>query len=727
MQRQYKVIIFLSALAIAAAALALWRARPSGELRFADTPFTLGGPLRSYWEANNGAAALGPPRSAPLWRDGQLVQHFERAALRVGDWGSIERLTLPANWRDTLPPEALALQASPYRAGLRAELRGPSTAAPLAPLTMTLEVPGYSGPLELRLYDARMQPAGTWWGEVRAGAGALVVLPGGALGVQQGLALIDGRIAGISSALYTLDAQTDLRSGLARFDALFTLARSFLARSALEYELDGQAVHGYRSPDSNLLWLRDHTYQARAARYFDRELRSLVDAFRRAQQPNGSFPDFLAWPEKQLPARRMTVEADVEFLFVQAVYEAWQASGDDDWLRVNLPAMRRALHYTLNDPQRWDAGRGLVKRPYTIDTWDFEYGPSTVSPDDGRPAPRHWIDARTRWSIFHGDNTGLARSLRLLARIEERVGGGAEIAERLREQARGIMQRLNELSWNGNFFTHQVALEAWDVPGVDEAQQLSLSNALALNRGVLEAHQERAIVEEYYRRYAQRGERFAEWYGIDPPFPPGAFGLGGRKGELPGEYVNGGIMPLVGGELARGAFASGAEPYAFDILARYTSLITATNSSYLWYYPAGNPGISGVDTSPHDGWGASAMLAALIEGAAGIADNTTRLNDVTLSPRWVAAPDAAGVAVTARYPASDGYIAYRWQLLPSGIILHCTGSGERLRLQLLLPQKARPNAVLVDGREAEFELDKSSGSLYALLEIPVTATVEVRW
>ena len=82
------------------------------------------------------------------------------------------------------------------------------------------------------------------------------------------------------------------------------------------------------------------------------------------------------------------------------------------------------------------------------------------------------------------------------------------------------------------------------------------------------------------------------------------------KGHNPGEYVNGGIMPLVGGELARGAFDHGFEAYGFDILQRYYSLIAGTNASYLWYYPIGQPGISGADTIPTDGWGSSAMLAA---------------------------------------------------------------------------------------------------------------------
>jgi hypothetical protein len=61
-----------------------------------------------------------------------------------------------------------------------------------------------------------------------------------------------------------------------------------------------------------------------------------------------------------------------------------------------------------------------------------------------------------------------------------------------------------------------------------------------------------------------------------------------------------------------------------DILQRYYSLIAGTGGSYLWYYPEGQPGISGPETLATDGWGSSAMLAALIEGVAGITDEATR-------------------------------------------------------------------------------------------------------
>jgi len=487
-------------------------------------------------------------------------------------------------------------------------------------------------------------------------------------------------------------------------------------------------VRGYRSPDSDLIWLRDHTYQGRSFRYFERDLTSALDAFRRAQRPDGSFPDYLSRPRRFVQADRQTVEADLEYLFVQAVYEAWQATGDDDWLRANLPAMRRGLRYTMSDPLRWEPDLRLVKRPFTIDTWDFQYGPTTIDPTNGARAPRHWIDPQTVWGIFHGDNTGLAASLRLLAKIEQHVGN-SKAAASWRKEATGVMARLNALSWNGRFFTHQVHLLPFSVPGVDEARQLSLSNAIALNRGVLRAGQARAIVDEYYRRFLARGASFAEWYSIDPPFPAGSFGMADGKGEQPGEYVNGGLMPLVGGELARGAFHVGAERYGFDILSRYRFLIGDTDASYLWYYPAGNPGKSGPETLPSDGWGASAMLAALVEGAAGIEDQGARYQDVRLSPRWPAADGVSAARVVARYAASDGYVAYRWRRAASGLTLDFTGSGARVTLRLLLPDAISQVAlVTLDGQPQPLQLDQVFGSRYVVVQAEQgSGRLEVAW
>lgn len=692
-------------------------------------PYGLGEPFLGAWRAA-GAEQVGGPRTEPLWVDEYQVQLFDRLLVTAVDATRAVAEPLAPGWEANYPADLLALPPSPLRVSLGLAAGQPTLAQPLSPLTATLRAPGYSGPAELRLYDSALRPAGQLAVEVRNGQGEIALLPRGRLGPQWALALIDGQLAGARSALFKLDAETALQTGQPGLDGLYPRLRGFLERGVVSYTLNGQPVRGYRSPDNPLLWLRDHVYQGRGFRYFERDTHSLLDAFRAAQRPDGSFPDVIDYPERFVSAFRKEVEADLEFLFVQGVYEAWQSSGDDEWLRQNLAAMRQAVAYSTSDPVRWNSERGLMRRPYTIDMWDFAYGPTTTSPD-GKPAPRHWIRPETLFGTFHGDNTGLAHALRLLARVEERVGDPTRAAT-YREQAKAIMARLNELSWNGRFFAHFVPEDQSFQPvGVDPAAQLSLSNAYALNRDVLDQRQGQAIVEEYFAR-RDFGRAFAEWYSIDPPFPAGSYGMAGGKGEQPGEYVNGGVMPLVGGELARGAFRYGLEPYGLDILQRYAALTELTGATYLWYYPDGRPGISGPDTLDSDGWGAAAMLGALFEGAAGIVDGGSRYSDLLLSPRWVADPALREVRVVARYGASDGYAAYHWQRDERGLQLSLTSSAESVYLRLMLPKEAPKDPaalrVTLDGASVPTAIDRGGETSYLALQIPGgQAEVVVEW
>ncbi len=679
----------------------------------------------------------GVPRSAPLWLDGRLVQYFERARMEIAETDQATLLVhpLPADWSAYIPAELLTLTTSDMRADIDVDhgLFDESSVLvePLLPIPLTLKVSGYTGPAEVHIYDGDVQLVDTLTTDITDGQASLRVMPRGAPGKHWALILIDGRLAGARSTLFSLDATTTVETNWDTLNVLYPAIRGFLKRSTVSYELDGTSVHGYRSPDNPLLWLRDHVYQGRGFRYFERDVTSSLDAFQRAQRADGSFPDVLDYPALDMAAKRMDPESDLEFLFVQGVYEAWQMTGDDVWLSGKIDAMRRGLTYITSDPLRWDADMGLVRRPYTIDMWDFQYGPTTISPD-GHPAPRHWIDDQTIWGIFHGDNTGLAYALDLMARMEEHLGN-VTAAEQWRMQRQGILDRLNTLSWNGSFFTHFVPVAGeLNVPGVDTDRQLSLSNTYALNREVLTFGQGVDIVTSYYLR-RDFARAFAEWYSIDPPFPAGSFGMGSRKGEQPGEYVNGGIMPLTGGELARGAFRYGAEAYGFDILDRYATLVDLSGSSYLWYYPKdASPGISALETLPTDGWGSSAMLGALIEGAAGIEDRSYLYHDLLLSPRWSATPRVTHARVVARYGASDAYVAYTWQRHDTGLRLDLTGTWERGRVRLLLPADVPDPVedidVMVDNRSVVSDVEMSGSSRYVVIDLTGgNARIDLIW
>ena len=127
----------------------------------------------------------------------------------------------------------------------------------------------------------------------------------------------------------------------------------------------------------------------------------------------------------------------------------------------------------MTSPLRWDARHNLAKRPRTLDTWNFLDRASSgtdrsVRPDDPM-------------GIFHVDNTGLHRALRLMAGMHRALGEETP-ARRYEDEAAALRERINRHLWTGNFYRHFLPLDPVDY-GIDERRQMSLSNAYALHRG----------------------------------------------------------------------------------------------------------------------------------------------------------------------------------------------------------------------------------------------------
>jgi len=439
------------------------------------------------------------------------------------------------------------------------------------------------------------------------------------------------------------ESYTCIKTGLKPFDDLFPRVKAFLEQDVLELNIDGEKVRGYRSPDSKSIWIRDHSDMLRGAKYFEHDPKSTVDHFAATQAANGRIFDYVTTHPEKLPGERenwtkyirVPVEADVEYRFIKAAYIAWQVTGDDEWILGLLPNMERALNYIFTNPQRVDAASGLVKRAYTIDTWDFAYTAGK------HPWLQFQIDENTYWGIFHGDNSGYFEALKIIGKLFGYFGSKSQ-DYRIKNKdyltkSEDLRLKTNEICWNGRFYTHFVKLTPVTIDGVDEAGQLSLSNPMAINRGLASHEQAVSIIKEYIRR-EKEGKSFAGWYSIDPPFPDGIFG---DEKIIGGAYINGGIFPLAGGELAMAAFNHGFESYGVEIIRKYYNLISEKNETFLWYFPDGTPSSVETSTSPEamptDGWGSSAMAWALIEGLAGIEDKLKRYEKIRLSPRWLAA------------------------------------------------------------------------------------------
>lgn len=331
-------------------------------------------------------------------------------------------------------------------------------------------------------------------------------------------------------------------------------------------------------------WLRDHVHVLKGMKYFATQLKDGIDLYSSSQRADGMiwdnvYPrsgpnywdvrfadgDFIQhFADGSAEWKRIPVEADVEYLFVEGLYRTWQATGDDGWMADTLPAAMRALDYCVNDRYRWSERYQLLKRGYTIDTWDFQNEfDAVVAGDAMRVDPD-----RTRFGVMFGDNTGYAQSCAWLAEMLDHVGRHDE-ARRYRERGAAIRERLDALSWNGRFFTHHVREDAApDIDlGVDEAAQVSLSNAYSLNRG-LRHDQCAAIIRTYQAIQAELPPGSpGEWYTIYPPF---GRGYGDHNDRW--QYMNGGVTPIVAGELAHGALEHGFEAYGVDILRRLQAL-----------------------------------------------------------------------------------------------------------------------------------------------------------
>jgi hypothetical protein len=502
---------------------------------------------------------------------------------------------------------------------------------------------------------------------------------------------------------------------------------NFLKADLVVLEIDGERIHGYRSPDSPALWIRDHSDMMRAGKYVEPDMQSAVECFAHSQAKNGRVFDYvLTTPLKNSSERenwekwvRVPVEADVEYRFIKAAQQAWQATGDHKWLRGLLPSLELALNYTLTHPLRWDEKHRLAKRPYTIDTWDFDY-----------TAGRHdWLNFQitdgTFWGIAHCDNSGVFEAAQLLAKVNDFFGNSGK-ASHWRRIATGIRERANELLFNGRFYAHFHKLTPVTIAGVDEAEQLSLSTPMAINRG-LATHEIAVAILREYRHRRKTTAAFAEWFGIDPPFPDGIFG---DEKLVGGAYINGGIFPLAGGELARAAFQHGFEDYGYQTLEQYRKMIAKTNESYLWYFPDGRPSSEETGTSPEalptDGWGSSAMLFGFVEGLCGIEDMSHSFEKVRCSPRWLATEEREA-NVRLSYAASGAKFGYRYHHYPenSTILLEIEADRAEVALRILLPENTRVRSVLWQGKAIQHKMEQIEQSHYTNIRGTVSGMTKI--
>ena len=487
--------------------------------------------------------------------------------------------------------------------------------------------------------------------------------------------------------------------------------------------VEGKAIPVYKN------WIRDHVHTMKAFRHWEYDLRAYLDFTLAHQRPDGSYyelikqmddrhrafvaeDDIVFFPEDNLYLARLDIESDIEYLMVEGAAEYYKATADRRWLRSHLRKLEKGILYSTSHPKRWDPELGLVKRAYTIDTWDFTYEKTSVY--DRR------ITRNTPMAVMHGDNSGVYQAMNQLAWMNEELGHRAK-ARQWREKARALRERAVRHLWNGKFFTHQLPLGC---PPADDKEdvRLTLSNAYDINRGFTTFEQSRSIVEEYmYRKDTTTA--FAEWFTIDPPYEPC---FGDVDVHPANTYVNGCITSFTAGELAKAAFSCGYEAYGWDILHRLYKQMVEDGGNIYFLYNRFTKVPENAKVGPA-AWGAAAVLSAIDEGLAGIEDLGCRYRSLGFSPKWPVTPYKE-LRYFSGYEVSGDIIDVRYILTEEGM-RYCVDSPARdISAHILLPEGTAAAKVLLNGMPVAFQenilgeshyVDFSAGRLTGRADIEI--------
>jgi hypothetical protein len=404
---------------------------------------------------------------------------------------------------------------------------------------------------------------------------------GGALG-RQVVRIYNNQNKATDSISFYVNAKTDIDDNgyyKKMFGLFYNGMFADVKKGTFPITWNGKTYHVF------VPWVLDNFQTMKGLQYFLPNGKQLIDIMRQAQRSDGMIYSFIQYMpnadyfltrdkfsgySKKIGDKvfvRQPVENHPEYLYVNTIYACWKSDGNNIWMKKNLSSAERALNYVPNDPARWSKRFGLLKRAYTIDSWDFAVDDEYM-PDIGITNTMMIDPVRSKFGVFFGDNTGYITACYHLAEMLENTGDSAT-AKKFKERGDQMSERLNKLAWNGKFFTHFIDEDSTVHRhlGVDEKSQIAQSNAYSINRDITHA-QSKAIIETYMnlKNHLPIGSP-GEWYAIYPPFQKG---FGGHDAIW--QYMNGGVGGHVAGELARGAYANGFENYATDILKRVYEL-----------------------------------------------------------------------------------------------------------------------------------------------------------
>ena len=377
-----------------------------------------------------------------------------------------------------------------------------SSAKPLQQITLT----GAKGSI-VKVFDG----AGKQYAAMMAKPFVSFIV-GGALGTHT-IRMYDAANKIIDSTSFEVDAQTNIDDG-GYYKNMFQLFHNGM-------HADADAPTGVYPITWNgktykviVPWVLDNFQTMKGMKYFIPNGRELVDIMRQSQREDGMIYSFIQYMpnadywltrdkfsgySKKIGDKifvRQPTENHPEYLYVNTIYDCWKAEGDDAWMKQNLSSAARALDYAPNDAARWSKKFQLLKRAYTIDSWDFAVEDEYM-PDIGITNSMIIDPVKTKFGVFFGDNTGYITACYQLAEMLDFTGDAANAAK-YKQRGDEIKKRLDALAWNGKFFTHFIDEDSsvHRNLGVDEKTQIAQSNAYSINLDITH-EQSKAIIETY--------------------------------------------------------------------------------------------------------------------------------------------------------------------------------------------------------------------------------------
>jgi len=502
---------------------------------------------------------------------------------------------------------------------------------------------------------------------------------------------------------FLVDIATRIKARNPCFSTLFPRTKEAMLLNRRTYTLNKKNVVGYITSDSlrfGSIWLRDSVWQSKAYKYWEQDMKSLIDCFLRHKGQDGSLFDNVT---QDGTFDKMAPETDIEYIIVIGAYWAWQGTGDDEWLTSHLEDLEKCIRFAMDSKDRWSKKYDLPKRPHTCDTWDFNIGGTTEL---------------TNFVIANCDVSGFYLACRLLSDMFDYLGN-LKKKKYWGNKSRQIYQKGNVLLWDGKKYLHHHHVDDVKHGDFDEEKQLSMGNTWAIVRGLADFKKARSILREYKRRHTVTGDKFP-WWSLQPGYPD-SLNYYHEPYLKQGGYANGGLMPWVGGELCLGAFENGGEEYGLKLLFEYYNLLTKSNNRiYTWYWLNGEPGIRNANTTSHCGWGMAEWVRALYEGLVGIKSLSKIFTEVRCSPRWAETQEQS-VCASCKFVSSNSYFVYRYNIRRNEkkIIVKFTGSGKKVRFHVLLPKSTRAINVTLNEEIISHQNRNVASSRYVDFNCPI--------